>query len=113
MANSVPGGAPGFYYTINGATADVTVGANTYTFSGIPSNHPMRLVQKSGGCNPQLVSASNTINTGGYYGTSYWYYGTVTYSLASCSSGSVAQFQCGYHGLMNSGHPWLSVDSAC
>ena len=113
MSPGVTGGAPGYYYTLGGSTAGQTVGANTYSFTGIPSNHPMRLVTKSGSCTPSFVSATSSVNTGGYYSSSYWYYGTVTYSLVGCAAGSMAQFQCGYHGLMNSGQPYLTVDSAC
>ena len=115
MPASVPVANTGSSYTISGSTADLYVGANQYTFTGVPSGHPMRLVAHgtySSPCAPQLVSYSSSVLVGGYYGT-YYYYGTVVYNLGSCPSPSAVEFVCGYHGSMSSGKPWLTVNSGC
>lgn len=115
MPTSVPVVNTGSSYTISGSTADLYVGANQYTFTGVPSGHPMRLVAYgtySSPCAPQLVSYSSSVLVGGYYGT-YYYYGTVVYNLGSCPSPSAVKFVCGYHGTMNVGKPLLTLNSAC
>ena len=115
MPASVPLSNTGSSYTISGSTADLYVGANQYTFTGVPSGHPMRLVAHgtySSPCVPQLVSYSSSVLVGGYYGT-YYYYGTVVYNLGSCPSPSAVEFVCGYHGTMNVGKPLLTLNGAC
>ena len=106
MSTSVTGGAPGFYYTIGGSTSNRNVGLNEYTFSNIPSGHPMRLIAHPGSsCTPSYISSTYTT-----YGA-HW--GTVVYDFTGCSVGDVIEFQCGYHGRMNSGLPYLTVTNGC
>ena len=105
MSTSVTAANNGPGYTIDGSTANRNVGLNEYTFSNVPSNHPMQLVWYSGSCTPVLISAT--------YTTLGHHYGTVTYDLTGCSHGDVIEFQCGYHGRMNGGKPVLTVNSAC
>ena len=101
-------------YTISGSTAGRYIdAAGTYTFTGVPSGHPMRLETMSGTCTPVIQSWTGRTNTGGYYSTSYWYHGTVVYTFTNCGAGAVLRFRCGYHGLMGGGVPYLTTDSAC
>ena len=112
MSNTVATSNNGANYLISGSSQDLYVGQNQYTFTGVPSNHPMKL-EAHNGCTPTFVSASNTVTTGGYYSYQYWYYGNVVYSFASCSESQSAQFRCAYHGVMGSGVPRLILNSAC
>ena len=101
-------------YTISGSSDGRYIDAGgTYTFMYVPSNHPMRLETMSGFCTPVIQSWTARINTGDSYSPSYWYYGTVVYSLTNCGQGAVLRFQCGYHGYMGGGVPYLTTDAAC
>ena len=113
MPASVPVGGNTAGYTISGSTAGRYIdAAGTYTFTSVPSSHPMRLETMSGSCTPVVQSWTGRISTGGYYST-YYYYGTVVYSTTNCGQGAVLRFRCAYHGLMGGGVPYLTTNGAC
>ena len=109
MASSVGVTNNAANFLIGGSSQDLNVGTHQYTFTGVPSNHPMRLVAHgsyASPCSPTLVSA--TFSTSNAH-----YYGTVVYDFSACTAPSAVEFQCGVHGTMNLGVPRLTVNSAC
>ena len=49
MPSSVPVSNDGAKYLISGSANGVTLGSNQYTFAGVPSYHPMRLISHGTG----------------------------------------------------------------
>lgn len=87
---------------------DRNIGPYQYTFTNVPYNHPMAVTSHGSGaygCVPAIVSAT--------YTTAYHHYGTVVVDFSGCTHQQSSEFQCGYHGRMNGGTPWLTVNSAC
>jgi hypothetical protein len=77
-----------------------SVGLGTYTFTGIPPNHPMRVYDASGTCAP-IPSNGETYCTG-----------TCTWSIPANCAGRTLSLNCSSHGAMR-GTDRLPFDAAC